>query len=850
MEDFELEPNELTGALISMEFGPGGRIQQLWVAESPIPEGTQEFQFVCPVLEMGEEITESYFPGTVLLGARTDPEDPWILARNENATRMNGLDLPPGTIGFEYEFAFLEEIGATGKFYEMEEPASQIAWDLHIVNRSRRSVEIGELGFPLALNNVYEGFPRTDEGTKELFHDRAYIHKFMGGSASYVHAQRMNGRAPGLLIYPGEDTRWEFYNHAPSSLNTPFRWEGIPVVYVLSQAAVERESWPEWFNGHTSTVLEPGDTRNYHMRFAAADRFNQDPAAATLIAAGRPTISIFPAAVVPVDVPITVNIEGATPTRFETDAEAELETDADEEGGLCVVKASAAGPVKLNFEDTVGRESDASLLFIPPIEELIERRAEWILAHQIAPADGPLHDAIVAANTLESIPVLDPETFLTPFGIESGLADALFLAQKNAIYPNKEQIQVLDAYVTRFLERKVVNPSNFSVGSLLPNPHGVAVDTGRAQLYAMVFCLYDAMARVAAGYGIPGRKPDDYLAKRDSTWESMIRHCDLDEHNGVPLMSYLYKAADTDPALKSLKDIRTQEVLQRQYPLNGESLWTTDVFEEAFWAARDRSKAVPMERYLRYAFAARSLSPCWWWYGSDKRWLESVTPNPSMADKGEMCLGPSTVANSLLFISTLDRDSNRWDQAMLRKAFGGLLGVWSLVRQDGAASTGFCPDAASKQFSMSWTTGDVGLSLYHYLRGVGSYVIASRSEGLQTFGCHFEAIGEGTEEHFRLRPWDGVGARVVVRHLGLDISSAHSVIREVTFDAAKRNATLSLKNTSDKRSSARAEVKGLWGESFDVDGKAVTAQNGVLTLAVDIPAHSTHRFHIKVQDEK
>ena len=35
-----------------------------------------------------------------------------------------------------------------------------------------------------------------------MLKDRVYIHKFLGGSASYVFAQRLNADTPGLLIYP------------------------------------------------------------------------------------------------------------------------------------------------------------------------------------------------------------------------------------------------------------------------------------------------------------------------------------------------------------------------------------------------------------------------------------------------------------------------------------------------------------------------------------------------------------------------------------------------------------------------------------------------------------------------
>src|SRR5690606_31137320 len=100
-------------------------------------------------------------------------------------------------VQFRYEFSFLDELEAMGKFYEMSGRIPQIVWELTIRNRSRRSVEIGELGFPLALNSVLEGFPRNDQGARELYHDRVHLHSFIGGNGSYMHAQRMSGLTPG-----------------------------------------------------------------------------------------------------------------------------------------------------------------------------------------------------------------------------------------------------------------------------------------------------------------------------------------------------------------------------------------------------------------------------------------------------------------------------------------------------------------------------------------------------------------------------------------------------------------------------------------------------------------------------
>src|SRR5579885_37233 len=202
MDDFGLERSELTGSLISFEFGGGGRIQQLWVADPTSRDDGEEFEFVLPALSFGEEYSEDYNPGTILLGARTNPDDPWVLSRNANATPIeSGEDARSAS--FEYEFALLPEIRAVGKFFEQTGSVPQVVWDLRLENTSRASLEIGELGFPLALNKFFEGFQRTDLGIDDLYSQRLHVHPFIGGSASYLFAQRLNAEPPGLLITPG-----------------------------------------------------------------------------------------------------------------------------------------------------------------------------------------------------------------------------------------------------------------------------------------------------------------------------------------------------------------------------------------------------------------------------------------------------------------------------------------------------------------------------------------------------------------------------------------------------------------------------------------------------------------------
>jgi len=856
MDDFSFDRPELTGSLISIEFGPGGRIQQLWAADPDLPDQDEEFQFVLGPVNLSEEIAEDYYPGTVLIGARTDPNDPWVLSRNTDADELDPSD--PGRVSFKYEFGLLPEIESTGTFYEIAGALPQVIWELKLTNRGDQRIEIGELAFPLALNNIYEGYDRSDEGIDSMVKDRVYIHKFIGGSASYIFAQRLNADTPGLLIYPGAGTAWEFFNHVPASLNTPYRWEGIPVVYIFSKAVIEREEWQPWFNGHTSLMLEPGDSQVFEMRFVPASRNRFDGVNPTFAALGHPAVRLLPSAVAPADVGIAVEVSGRTPTQFLSDGEAELETDSDDQGGFCFVQPKAPGALRLSFEDSSGGASSVHLLFTEPIETLIKKRAQWIVDHQISHGEASnLRDAIVVTDIVSGQHLTDPEDYVTSFGIEASLADALYLAEKNAIYPDREQIQALDRYIKEFLEDDLQNPSNGALGTAFTDSNSTAVNTGLARVYPLATCLYLSTYRIAATYGSTAREPNEYLKSALKTAYALFSHAGPRNWRGlgVPLMpamkDLLQAIVDADmlddaKKLGYLLSNRAMDLSRYRYPIIGNSLWGTGSYEEMFANARNLQDEEAQERTQTLAYAGRSLSPSWWWYGSDKRWLdEGESPHPAMPDKGELCLGPTTASNSLLFFETLDRDYTQLPDAWMRSAFGGLLGVWALVRGDGAASMGFCPDPASKHYGTSRLTGDVGLSLYYYLRNVSSFVLPTGTSGVTTFGCRFGIENEDGEE-LVVQPWDGVGRRIIVRQFGMEVEASFGKIVEFRFDVRKRKARVVLHNPADKDLDAMITVRGLWGSRVEAAGVTLEAVDGELNAPVHLPKEATAALELKV----
>ncbi|MBS1721605.1 MAG: hypothetical protein JSS66_01220 [Armatimonadetes bacterium] len=859
MDRFEDERSELTGSLISLEFGNGGRVTQLWASDPALPEEGEEFQFILPPVQFNEENSDDYLPGTILIGARTGPEENWVLSRNSGAQHLFPLDeeqLDSNIVAFDYDFPLLEDIQAKGRWYEQPGNYPQIVWELEIRNRGRISIEIGELGFPLAFNNFYDGFGWSDDQLRKLWASRLYVHKFIGGAASWVFAQRMTAESPGLLVFPGDGTSWELFAHAPSSINTPFQWEGIPIVYAHSKATVEREQWPTWHNDHTSLILEPGDNRVFQMRFVPAESDKQEGLFQTLVACGKPAVRLLPSAVAPTDVGIAMEVSGCSPKQFWLSRDAELTTDFDEEGAFCFIKPSETGNLVATFLDNHDTPCHVHLMFTEPVGTLIKKRASYIAKNQVVAEEGStLDDAIALTNIVENKPVASMDEYSESSGIECSLADALFLAEKNCLYPARDEIAVLDRYIDGFLLDDVQNPSSFAVGSVLEDGTGAATYFGRPLGYPHVFNLYHSMYRLASTYGETSRKPSEYLSMASRTaiamfqqgWRLYVRTVGVLGYARIyDLLNDLRAEgmdADADQVERCI-EFKATELMKLSHPYAGESVMDTSGFEEVFAAARHRADDEHLERTVRCAFATRSLAPSWWWYGSDKRSWDGAdsTPLRALVDRGEACLAHTTIPNSLIFFGLMDRDYLALPESYMRMAFGGMMGPWALVRKDGAASMCYCPDLASKQAGYNIYTGASGVGYYHYLRGVGSYVLPNRTAGTYTFGCHVES----KDDTIVVRPWDGVGRRIVLRQVGFEFETSFGRVIELRLDPRRRWFEAEIENPSDKDVTATVRVTGLWGAQAEIDGGPVAAEQGVLRHLVALPADSTATVKGKV----
>lgn len=838
MADIELE-----GSLITVEFTYGGRVLAMWAKHPSLPAEREDFQFHLTGHQFGDESTSDYSLGTVLLGIRTDPNEPWIVSRNQAADMLatnpkqkfdsdDALELfGSREVNFVYEFPLLDDIEAEGTWYEITDGIPQIAWDFTLRNAGRRSVEVGEVGFPMAFPNIYDGFGWDDPQLTHLWHSRVYVHKYIGGAASWVYAQRMNSMPPGLLVTPSGTTGWEFYSHVPGSLSTPNQWEGIITVYAHSKATVEREGWPNWSNDHTSVILEPGDSRTFSMRFMSVESDKPDALLPTLDLADRPAVRIFPSAVLPTSAGALVEISGTPARNCFVDREAELETRTEENQTLCYVRPRESGPIRLSVEDQEGRLSHVHLNFIEPIEQLIKKRAAYIAEHQrVNQPDHWLHQALAMTHIGTNEPILDAEEYERSAGIEAILADALYLTEKNAHVPVASEITAIDRFIEEFLFDDLVNPGSFSVASRVEDEAAGPVDTGRPMNYPHVFNLLHSasgVSKVSAGLT---RSTDDYLVAAGRVARSFFSHgwWQFTRRVGILGFPHVYRLIgelrrreheELASELEWLVVQRARTLASMQTPYAGESAMDASGFEDVVRAAQYVGHDEMDVRAVLAAYAARSQAPSWWWYGSDKRCWDGTDAFPlaAVADHGELCLSHTTIPNSSIILSHLDRDSDYLSETHLRMACAGMLGPWALVLPNGAASMAYCPDLASKSAGFSAYTGASGLGYFHYLREMQSLIILNTSGPPVIFGC--DLADHGT--HWLVTPWDGVGRRIRFRHIGFSIWLSFGRILDCHIDKRRRWFRLRILSEAEQSVEAQIMVQGLWG------AKAVAGDNEV-----------------------
>ena len=515
------------------------------------------------------------------------------------------------------------------------------------------------------------------------------------------------------------------------------------------------------------------------------------------------------------------------------------------------VRLTSMGEQKVTIRYGDGEWTHLVFNGIAEIETLMKARAKFIVENQrVEDPDDLCHYSFRIWNNEDERLIVEEEA---PCGsIDMGGSDdrcfapPVFLAGKNAYYPDEKEIHALDEFIEKFLYGKLQNKDNYQVlNSLI----GLRPDSWRRWDYVWriynyphVYNIYYQMYRITTLHGIKtSREPLWYLnlayntalaSYLDSTYESVYETKNyIDYHRGnmskthapmgSPILAHLLRSLKTEGMTTEyrrfgrLLKVVSRFSLRRSTRSHRSIVSITPQKRRCTIWHRSAEDESLKQRTVSTILASRDATPMWFSYCTNMRYI-GCYPTPLMARP--------------LF----DRYEQTGDLHFLQKAYGATLAVWSCVDPSGKGYNGRewrfnPPEKGSPEYNYyrnGCFSGEVGMGLYGNLSMLKSYLVQDPDFGLVGYGC---AVSE-TADDYTLLPQDGLGVRVSFVPLGVTLETVKARIEKATLTKDLRRLELILSKPSKRAECAHVSVRGCYRVRIGVvQGtlKSVSRLNGM-----------------------
>src|SRR5262249_14706386 len=317
-----------------------------------------------------------------------------------------------------------------------------LAWTVSLVNRGARSIEVGDLGVPLA-------FSERAGARGAIYTKKLPRHWLVNGHGSWVYWQRSNAVGPFLVLTPEDAAKFEYYE-AGGGVFTPY-------VHATAASAAARAAGGTWRLPVSSLALAAGATGTHRFPFQWAP----DVAGVrdVLYREGKFDTVIAPGMVVPSDLPALVSLRSRH-RRVSLVAEHPAATRIEpvpQKPNVYRVTFSRLGENMLTIRYDEGRWSTLEFFVTEPLETVIQKRAAFLVSHHQHRDPSKWYDGVYADWDQKNEIRRGPEdrdglsTWLTDANDDAGNARPAFLASKNVFFPNSPEIASLETYVGRYL---------------------------------------------------------------------------------------------------------------------------------------------------------------------------------------------------------------------------------------------------------------------------------------------------------------------------------------------------------------------------------------------------------------
>ncbi len=825
----------------------------------------------------GDVVTAVYHPATAT-ERRADGPPP---SRWHHETTLGSADtrtVTPGATDFRVSYRGRSSRPEGIRSFSLETrwhvDGSDLVWDVRLANTTGAELEVGDVAFPLRADDDYgivyrmelpdaEKIGRTAAIQKVIHEQKVLAHSFVAGHSSYALLQRPRGDGPFLLVRCEGDTSFECAYKVEGRF--PGDWVGTDLFAVHSWATHQERSWEwnPWVNGHTSLVLQAGEKRSWRLRFSFIDRYPE--IRASLVKSGNLGVRVVPGMVVQEDTDVLVEVQCAADLdAIEIHADGVTIKDRRRVRGATLLTLSFTGRGVKTLKLRYGRRrwTNLHLYCVGVAEDLLKARARFMAERQYyVNPDDPYHrnHLFLSFDYRQGKRIDDFEDVWEVGGTgDPGFGDPLFLAEKNATYPDSEQIERLEAYIDDCLFRWIQDRETWEVRASLywkkryPSSSGSTYskkrsqETDRTYGYCFVANIYHAMYRIGKRYDVLRvRTADDYLRMSFETcrkWftTGRFKHAGLmTGNNAIQILEDLAREGWTKEhdelfgLMKACNDVFVRDPYPYQSEIEIDETGQHQVyfFTRYFGAHGDKASAAKNKEVVRVIKALRGGDqPIWFNYGQD------LFAHPDF--RGELSCWHSEALNGIPLLSHYEETG---DDVALWKGYPGVIAVLQPVLPSGMGFGWFM----YKPGVFNWEperTFEGGIALWGYLRGAKSYVVQDPVFGLVGYGCTIEASGS----RIRVMPRDGVKKRVRWMAEGVDVEAHSGEIREATLDLGSGNVSLRMADSTGLVTTVHVTVRGLEPGSYAVEHGGSSSDHDVRgPLELEVPMAEAAQLEIR-----
>jgi len=733
---------------------------------------------------------------------------------------------------------------ALSMLYRISDDDSLI-WQVQLENTTDRTLEFGELAFPLRANDdyaaPYAGATSTLANAsgklaamQKIIHEQKVLcHSFVAGHSSYALLQRPRGDAPFLLFHCLEDTSFECIYKTPAQGGD---WIGTDLFAVHSNATKDLRNWGwnPWVNGHSSLVLEPGQKKSYQMRFVFLDDYSG--ITKELTAVGNLGVRVVPSMVVQEDADAYVELNSANDLdalEVHSDGITVKERKRTENSTFLTLSFHGRGQKSLRLLYNGQRWTNLHFFCVEDAEQLLRARARFMAERQfVVNPEDPYHrhHMFLPFDYRRATRVDDNDDVWEVGGTDDpGFGDPLFLAAKNSFMPSRDEVEKLEMFVSDCLFKYIQNPNTYEIRASLywkvrtpSSPWGSwsknrSETTWRTYNYAFVANIYHAMYRIGREYEVLSHRTAlDYLRL---CYETCRKWFTTGPYSRFGLITGL-NAVNIVEDLKSegwQKEYETILGLMREtnqvfmndpYPYSSEIQIDETAQPQVYFFTRyfgkTQGEAASWKRNAEVRRVLQAMrggsQPIWFLYGND------LFAHPDL--RGQISCWHSEALNGMALMQAFE---DTGDAPLLLNGYAGMMSVLHNLLPDGMGFGWFKLDPGVFACEPP-RTFEGGSGLWAFLHAAKSYVVNDPSFGWIGYGCRVE--NEASET--RVFPRDGVRKRLLIVPDRLQVTLRRGEIKSLNFDRRTTAVHLQIEDTTGLVKTVPVRIEGLGSGAYIV----------------------------------